>query len=200
MNPTKLMAVALCAAACVTTTAFAEDDFGIESASPVAIADPVNPQPGMECSAYLFGNTSGDSNWKKTLAQLSTAPAIKKYVDKADSFNRNALPDSTRTNIMKWEGFIKCKKAGMYSFSFVGPRRNYYAFRLNGVELFSPAECQKTVGGNLKLGWNKIVVIVECTESNDKLELKYKPNESLSEPRLLTPAMMFHDQKPEEDW
>lgn len=200
MKRIQMMVAALCVVACVTITAFAEDDFGIESASPVTIADPVNPQPGMECSAFLFGNTSGEANWKKTLAQLANAPAIKKYVDKADSFNRNALPNSTQTNIMRWEGFIKCKRAGMYSFSFTGPGRKYYAFQLNGTELFSPAEGQRTVGGKLKLGWNKILLVVECTDSADKLELKYKPNESLSEPRSLTPAMLFHDQKPEEDW
>lgn len=201
MNARKLMAVALCAAACATTTAFAEDDFGIESASPVVIADPVNPQPGALCTAYLFGNTSGEENWNKTISQLKTAPSIKTYVDTGKEYTRDALSSDTQTNLMKWEGFIKCKKAGVYSFSFVGPHGGqWYTFQLNGVDMFTKGEGQKTVGGTLKVGWNKIVMIVECKHPSHKLQLKYKPNESLSEPRPLTPAILFHDQKPEEDW
>ena len=201
MNPRKLMAVALCAAACVTTTVFAEDDFGIESASPVKTADPVNPQPGAMCSAYLFGNTSGEDNWNRTISQMVKAPSIKTYVDKGNEFNRDALPRDMETNLMKWEGFIKCKRAGNYSFSFVGPSGGqWYTFQLNGIDIFTKGEGQKTVSGKLKIGWNKIVMIVECKGAHHKLQLKYKPNESMAEPRALTPAMLFHDQKPEEDW
>ena len=201
MNPRKLMAVALCAAACVTTTAFAEDDFGIESASPVVIADPVNPQPGAVCTAYNYGNTHGEQNWNQTISKLASAPSIKAYVDKGSDYNRDALPRDMRTNLMKWEGFIKCKRAGVYSFSFIGPRGGaWYTFQINGVDKFTKGEGQKTVAANLKVGWNKIVMVMECTETYHKMQLNYKPNESMSDPRPLTPAMLFHDQKPEEDW
>lgn len=203
MNTSKLLAILLCFATCIaTTTTFADedDDFGIESATPIVVADPINPQPGMVCSAYLFGHTNGEDNWRKTISRLANAPSIKSYVDKEDSFNRNALSNSTQTNIMKWEGYIKCKRAGMYSFSFVGPHSNFYAFYLNDVEIISAGYGQMTVGGQLKEGWNKVVIIVEIDHPNQKLELKYKPNESLAEPRPLTPKKMFHDEKPEEDW
>ena len=54
MKTIKLMVTALCVTACIATTAFAEDDFGIEAASPEMASDPVNPQPGMKADAYNF--------------------------------------------------------------------------------------------------------------------------------------------------
>ena len=86
MNPRKLMAVALCAAACVTTTAFAEDDFGIESASPVKIADPVNPQPGMIFNAYDYPDWMESSQLKESNSTLPKTAALKTGVDKSEKF------------------------------------------------------------------------------------------------------------------
>ena len=77
MNPRKLMAGALCAAACVTTTAFAADDFGIESASPVKIADPINPQPGMIFNAYNYPYWMGRDQLKESNSKLPTTAALK---------------------------------------------------------------------------------------------------------------------------
>ena len=110
MNPTKLMAAALCAAACVTTPAFAEDDFGIESASPIVIADPVNPQPGMLFNAYLFDRLIKDEDMKDSPVKLVSAPSVKTCVDKDEKFSLDQLK-GLKANVGKWEGFLKCKSA-----------------------------------------------------------------------------------------
>ena len=200
MNPTKLMAVALCAAACVATTGFAEDDFGIESASPVKIADPVNPQPGMVVNAYkiMYG---GSENRYKTLTSLDVlakTASLKTVVDKSDSFSRNILPQNCEARSILWEGFIKCKRATTYTFTM--SNSDWYSFYVNGKCYVDQNVRQQSVDVELKVGWNKVVILAFIEYQNNKFELSYKPKGSLSEPRPITPKDLFHDQKPEEDW
>lgn len=200
MNPRKLMAVALCAAACVTTTVFAEDDFGIESASPVKIADPVNPQPGMVANAYKI-NYGGSGDRYKTLTSLDVlakTAALKTIVDKSDLFSRNILPQNCEARSILWEGFIKCKRAATYTFAM--SNRDWYSFYVNGKCYVNQCDGQQSVDVELKVGWNKIVILAYIEYQNNKFEINYKPKTSLSDPRPIAPKDLFHDQKPEEDW
>ena len=117
MKIRKLMAVALCTAACVTTTAFAEDDFGIESASPVTIADPVNPQPGMVFNAYNYPNWMGQDQLKESNSKLPTTAALKTGVDKGEKFGIE-ISQGVNAAAIRWDGFLKCKRATTYTFLF----------------------------------------------------------------------------------
>ena len=199
MNPTKLMAVALCATAFVTTTAFADDDFGIESASPVTIADPVNPQPGMVLSGYK-GQRTVNRDWlKDSITTLPKAPAIKSVIDKSEAFSLTAL-GNTESNVGMWIGFLKCKRAGLYTLTLTGGRTIHdgYSLRVNGRSVIVAGKAQTSADAAFKVGWNKIELV--CQFGRGTLSVVYKPKESLSDARPLTPAMLFHDQKPEEDW
>lgn len=205
MNPKILMAVALCVAS-VSTTAFAEDDFGIESASPIEIADPINPQPGMVLSGYKGSNVSVSDSWlKESVPTLRKAPAIKTVIDKSETFSLKAL-GSTEANAGMWSGFLKCKRAGIYTITLTGKKtiNDGYSVRVNGNSVVGAGKGQTSADAALKVGWNKIEIV--CQFSNNprsgrgSLSIAYKPKESLSDARPLTPAMLFYDQKPEEDW
>ena len=201
MKTRKLMAVALCAAACVTTTAFAEDDFGIESASPVTIADPVNPQPGMTANAYLFNYNNESSKYKlmtSSIAAIKKLPAVSTFIDKGDVFSKAAVSEKVEAHTMMWEGFIKCKRAATYTFSF--SNRDSYSFYVNGTKHVDFCFRQESRDIDLKVGWNHIAIVAFFDYKDNKLTINYKPKGSLSEPRAIAPKDLFHDQKPEEDW
>lgn len=199
MKTKRLIAVALCAA-CVSTTVFAEDDFGIESASPVEIADPVNPQPGMLCKFYNVERRDIEK-CIKSAAQRENFPLIMTRMDKGGEFACNFTDKGVERNVMSWEGYIKCKRAGAYVFTVFGCHDHEYTLTVNGVDGINYKQGQNSTTLNLKVGWNKIVftAIYWCRD-NDVYAIKYLPKGSLSEPRTLAPKDLFHDQKPEEDW
>lgn len=197
------MAVALCAAACVTTTAFAEEDFGIESASPVKIADPVNPQPGMVFNAYRPDRYMNWDSLKESITKLPSQPAVKTHVDKSENFSLDQLGD-IKARVGKWEGFLKCKRAGTYTFVLTcqngsSDSEDGFSFRVNGNPAISAACRQESCDVDLKVGWNKIDIVCQFYYGK-KLTLTFKPKTSLADPRPIAPKDLFHDQKPEEDW
>lgn len=205
MKTTKLMAAALCAAACVTTTAYAEDDFGIESASPVKIADPVNPQPGMVFNAY--GRYSarmyymGENELKESTSKLITRAAIKTQVDKGENFSIKQV-GQMEAYMGRWEGFLKCKRSDTYTFVVSkggGGWDDGFSLRINGVTVIPAATTQASCDVNLNVGWNKVEIVCQYYRA-DPLIMSFKPKNSLAEPRQIGPKDLFHDQKPEEDW
>ena len=205
MNPKIMMVAALCAA-CVTITAFAEDDFGIESASPETIADPVNPQPGMVLSGHKGSNRSVSDAWlKDSIPSLQKAPAIKTVVDKSEAFSLKVL-GVTEANVGMWSGFLKCKRAGIYTITLTGKKtiNDGYSVRVNGNPVIAAGKGQTSADAALKVGWNKIEIVCQFSgggrAGRGSLSIAYKPKESLSDARPLAPKDLFHDQKPEEDW
>ncbi|MGN0853443.1 MAG: hypothetical protein ACI4Q3_08720 [Kiritimatiellia bacterium] len=200
MNPKKLMAVAFCAVACVSTTVFAEDDFGIESASPVTIADPVNPQPGMVCKFYNVARRDIEK-CLKSATQRVAFPLVLTRVDKGNAFVCNFSDKGVERNVMSWEGFIKCKRAGSYVFTVFGAHDHDYTLTVNGVDAIVYKHGQQSVTLNLKVGWNKVVfTAVYWCRDRDVYIIKYLPKGSLSEPRNLAPKDLFYDKLPEEEW
>lgn len=201
MKTRNLMAVALCAAACVTTAAFAEEDFGIESASPVTIADPVNPQQGLKADAYNFDYGRNNQKYHQltsSLDALRKMPAVRTYIDKCDSFSRATIPEGINCHTVKWEGYLKCKRAATYTFSL--NNHDSYSFYVNGRRHIDFCFNQETRDVDLNVGWNHVVIIAYLDGRNSKLTMNYRPKGSVSEPRPITPKDLFHDQKPEEDW
>jgi len=201
MNPRKLMAVALCAAACVTTTAFAEDDFGIESASPVKIADPVNPQPGMVFNAYDYPNWLERDQLKESNSTFPKMAALKTGVDKSEKFGIE-IASGVSAAAVRWEGFLKCKRAATYTFLFQKKEEYWncgYSVRINGQNVVPAATREATCDVNLKVGWNKVEIVSQF-KYHSPLVVSFKPKGSLSDPRPIAPKDLFHDQKPEEDW
>ena len=200
MKATKLMAVALCAAACVTTAMYAEDDFGIESATPTAIADPVNPQPGMVLSGYKTSSRLVKSTWlKDSVPSLPKTPAIKTVVDKSEDFSLKPL-GATEANTGMWSGFLKCKRAGVYTLTVSGGKTIHdgYSLRVNGKPAIASGKAQSSADVALKVGWNKFELV--GVFSKKSITVLFKPKDSVSDARPLTPSMMFYDKKPEEDW
>lgn len=207
MNPRKLMAVALCAAACVTTAMYAEDDFGIESATSSAIDGPVNPQPGMMLRAYQLGKFMKTDELKGSISKLPSLPAAKTLVDKGEEFSLKQI-GKTGASVGMWSGFMKCKLAGEYTLTLTQPARHGfrvnalsggYSLRINGKPVVPASMKQTSVDVNLKVGWNKVELVCQFGKA-PALTISYKPKDSLSDPRPLTPGMMFYDKKPEEEW
>ena len=201
MTPRKLMAVALCAAAFVTTTMFAEDDFGIESASPVKIADPVNPQPGMVFNAYSYPNWMRRDELKESNSKLPTTASMKSGVDKSEKFGIE-IAQGVKADAVRWEGFLKCKRATTDTFVFQRKDENWddgYSVRINGKAMIPAAAGEASCDVNLKIGWNKIEIVSQFY-NKDPLIVSFKPKESLFDPRPIAPKDLFHDQKPEPEW
>lgn len=201
MKTIKLMVTALCVTACIATTAFAEDDFGIEAASPEMASDPVNPQPGMKADAYNFKYISPKQYRQMTssLDALRKMSAVRTYVDKSENFSRAGVQGNIGLHTIKWEGFIKCKRSATYTFSF--GNRDSYSFYVNGRKHIDSCFRQTSRDIDLKAGWNHVVIIAHMgLHGRNNLVVTYRPKGSLSDPRPIAPKDLFHDQKPEEDW
>lgn len=191
-----LMVAVLAVAAVGANVAFAEEDDGIVSAAP-AIADPINPQPGMLFNGYALKNHGG-RNFSTLPESLKTAPSVKTAVTTADKLAFNIYRD---VEIMqgKWEGFLKCKLPKEYTFVVQQTRTvnaGYYLY-VNGAKVLS-GEGQTSANVKLKVGFNKIVVIAQGQKY--PVSISYRPAGSMDDPRPLTPAMMFYDKPVKEDW
>ncbi len=192
MNPRKLMAVALCAAACVTTTVFAEEDKnGFESA-PV-IADPVNPKPGLLFSAYYyaFGGYIGMDGIRDCISKLPKMPAKQTGIDKSENFSSGCVTGVKEVNAIRWEGYFKCGKTAKYTFLF--DSRGYYSITINGSHVIT-GHGEDVADVDLKTGWNKLEVI---GIHDIQVMISARPKGSLATPTKLTPKMMFYDETPE---
>ena len=204
MNPKVMMVVALCAA-CVATTAFAEDDFGIESASPVAIADPVNPQPGMMLRTYRLDKFMKAEDLKSSISKLPSRPAAKTLVDKEEEFSLKQFGKSD-AQVGMWAGFMKCKLTGVYTLTLVQPTKSRipagmggYSLRINGKVAIAAGWRETSVDVNLKAGLNKVELVCQFGKA-PALSISYKPKDSTSDARPIGPKDLYHDQKPEEEW
>ena len=208
----------LCAVACAFTTAFADDDSGLVSAAPSApvITDPVNPTPGMIFSAY------GAYNWmylddipklqvalKESLINLPKAPAVKTGIDKSDKFIIDCAK-GVETYAIRWEGFLRCKKARTYTFVVQKPFRDNpsclkwrcgYAIAINGKPCLV-SYGQDSFDVNLKIGFNKVEIVTLLPRyysdvQNSPLFISAKPKGSVIEPVMLSPGKLFYDNRPE---
>ena len=206
-KPNQLLRGALCAviALCAPfAQAAEEEDFGIESASPVVIADLVNPQPGMVFNAYKLDGWMDEKALPDSNDRLPSLPATKTGLDKGERF---ALTEGTEGRQMRWEGFLKCKRAGVYTFTFNKPShsdwggdyRSGYSVRINGKSVLPAANREASCDAPLQVGWNKVEIVCQFHHA-DPLTVSYKPKGSVSEPRPLAPKDLFHDEKPEEEW
>lgn len=105
---------------------------------------------------------------------------------------------------MKWDGYIKCKRATSYTFSFDTSKNNSYnnkySFYVNGRQFIELAWGQKSIDVDLRLGWNKVVILAALSNVGCKMDIKYRPKGSLSDPRQLSPGMLFYDKPVEEEW
>ncbi len=202
MKTLKMMVAALCVGSGITNV-FANYDFGIESASPVAIANPVNPQPGMQFSGYKTKKTYWNKEWLQgSIAELIKAPAIRTIVDKSEWYTLKTLGD-TDANAGLWTGFLKCRRTGVYTFTITADPRTGYSLRVNGRLILPAASKQTSVDVVLMTGWNKVEFASHFSSNplrKKPINIVYKPKESLSDARPLTPAMMFHDRQVEAVW
>ena len=162
MNPTKLLTIALCLVACLaTTTVFAaDDDFGIVSATPIVIADPVNPQPGMLFNAYDYEKyMEAPQQLKESHTTLPKMAAKKTGVDKSEKFGFD-IRNGVKAKGIRWEGFLKCKRAATYTFLFQKKElsflKNGYSVKINGQTVMPANFGEDACDVNLKVGWNKV--------------------------------------------
>lgn len=197
MKTTRLMVVALCATACVSTTAFAEDDDLVVSATPAAmIAEPVNPQPGMVFKGYNLQNQFKDK-FQGLQSILASQPAVKTTVVNTETFSFDQFLKDTRINQGVWEGFLKCKKSATCTFvlkqnSLYGAGFHLY---VNGKKVVAAWE-QASGEAAVRAGFNHIKII---SQTKQPVQLSMKVSGSVKEPNVLSPGMMYYDDKPSED-
>lgn len=199
MNPRKLMAVALCATACVTTTAFAEDDDLVADAKPVTIADPINPKPGMVFKGYNL-NTQYDDKFLAIKATLDSAAPVKSTVVTSEEFTFEPFRNEVRINQGVWEGFLKCKRTAQCTF-LLKQRGDYsgggFLLFVNGKKVVGQSGTgQLSANVQLKAGFNHIVLI---SQAQYPVAVFLSPVGSVNPPKPLSPAIMFYDDKPVDD-
>ena len=131
-----------------------------------------------------------------------------------DMFRANIIPDpyfGCNSNLLRPYEFIDW----MYSTKFHAPILKkderlqinldgvdtIFELRINGKPVIPASLKQTSVDVNLKVGWNKIELVCQFGVGKvPALTIAYKPKDSLSDARPLTPGMMFFDKKPEEAW
>ena len=197
MNPRKLMAVALCAAACVTTTAFAGDDDLVVSASPATtVAEPVNPKQGMVFNGYNLPNQFNDK-FQKLQSILASQSAVKTTVVKTETFSFDQFLTDTKINQGVWEGFLKCKKSATCTFILkqgFGIGAGFHLY-VDGKKI-AAAWDQVSGEAAVRAGFNHIKIITQTTQP---VQLFMKVSGSVKEPNVLSPGRMFYDDNPNED-
>ena len=129
-NLAQMLILAFCFVVCFATPAAIADDFGIESATPIKIADPINPQPGMVCKFYDL-RRDDIQKCLKDRRQLEAFPILVSRVDKGNEFACGFTDKEIARNVMSWEGYLKCKRAGAYVFTIFGPHDHEYSFEVN---------------------------------------------------------------------
>ena len=176
-------------------------EYGIEVASVTYVPDPVNPQSGMIANAYVVEECMDKDMLQKSNLELPEMSSVKTLVDKGDTFSLNLATDTDAT-VMRWDGFIRCKRTVTCTFLLSKGNSddwdNGYSIRINN-HLIGTGYGQNAVDVALKVGWNRVEIVCQFKDKTP-LNISLKPKESLKEPRSLTPAMMFHDQKPEYVW
>ena len=185
MKTRKLMAVALCAAAFVTTTAFAEEDSLVASAATMSIADPVNPKPGMLFKGYNFDVDS--DKLQSTLTDKIAARTT--TVVKSDQFSI-ASPNQSGV----WEGYLKCNRSAKCTILVERDNGNCVLF-VNGkcvARLRSGGNCVDYV--DMKAGFNHVKLFASHLGS---ISVSLKPAESTKDPKPFSPKDLFYDEKPE---
>jgi len=197
MKTTRLMTIALCAAACTaaTVTAAEKGDDLISSATPAAtIADPVNPKPGMVFKGY---NIKGVRGMFELASQLEESPAVKTTVAKGEKFSFDEFGRDVRIVQGVWEGFVKCKRSAnctvLIQQVILGSHGPGYALFINGKR-FIGGSGQQSRTINLKAGFNHIKLVVR----ENSVSISLKATESTRAPKPLTPKDMFYDDKPDE--
>jgi len=197
MKTTRLMAVALCATACVSTTAFAEDDDLVVSASSsTAIAEPINPKPGMVFKGYNLPNQFNDK-FQGLQTILSTQPAVKTTVVNTETFSFDQFLKDTRINQGVSQGFLKCKKSATCTFVIKQGSEYGSGFHLyvNGKKVAAAWE-QASGEATVRAGFNHVKIIAQTKQP---VQLLMKVSGSVKEPNVLSPDRMFYDDKSSED-
>ncbi|MBR5625050.1 hypothetical protein IKW72_08655 [bacterium] len=191
MKVYNLLLLAICAIFCITTATFADDDLIAEASAP-SIADPVNPKEGMVFKGYYL-----DVDKKSEIpGALEKAAPVKTTVVKTEYFSWNQFSDDTKISHGLWEGFLKCKRSAVCTIVIKQDnwQGNACILFVNGKKVCS-GYGQQSVDVEMKAGFNHIKLIAY----NKPVAMYLSPKGSTKDPKLLSPAIMFHDEKPEED-
>lgn len=170
-------------------------------ASAVYISDPSNPQPGMIANAYVLEENMDEDMLQKSNLELPEKTAVKTFADKGDTFSLNLTTDTDAT-VMRWDGFIKCKRATTYTFLLnrgdLDDWDNGYSMRINN-DLTGTGCGENAIDADLKVGWNRIEIVCQFKDKSP-LTISFSPKGSLSDPRPIAPKDLFHDQKIDDVW
>lgn len=197
MNPLRLITAIACLAACAAMPMQAQQGSGTASGL----------QQGMVFKGYTLGKQhfNGIRKLDELAVKLPTLPAVKTMVDKDTCFSLRQLGKKTAVNSGKWEGLLNCKRAGCYTFVITQaqPRSIFksgaFTLRVNDACVLPEGRVQASVDVNLNLGLNKIDLFCLFRKAGP-VSITYKPKDSLSEPRQLTPGTLSFKPKAEQDW
>jgi hypothetical protein len=162
-----------------------------ESLDQPAVADPINPKPGMIFKGY---NVKVSRDMFELASQLEKSAAVKTTVVNGEKFSLEDFKD-VHVDQGVWEGFLKCKRTANCTILAQQGRIGEWGFAIevNGKRFMAEnGQLSNTI--NLKAGFNHFKVI---TQHGDVF-ISLKATGSAREPKPITPKNMFYDEKPDE--
>lgn len=207
---------------------------GSVSTENTAVALAPEFERGAVCSVYfekggVEGNPLKDrrrrgkgSNLKHLLPKLMSGgiPSLLKFYDNDVTRFEKKITDEKNSskvkyNIVKWEGYLKIKKGGKYTFLVNYPMIVRYAtfprgqfepecaLVVNEERLIVPRGNQDTMHLELKSGMNKFCLVTlpgNFSSAEENATVHYKPFDSMVEPREIRPNDIFHSSEGKSDW
>lgn len=168
------------------------------------------------------GRARQEGGLKDLLPKLKAGsiPSLAKFYDNdATGFEKNVSADKNtagvKYNIIKWEGYLKIKKAGKYSFMLGYPVVNQYdtilpgqfrpecALVINDQEVVVAKGDQDWLHLDLKSGMNKFSLVTlpgNFSSSGENAKVYYHPCDSMEELREIRPNDIFHCLEGKSGW
>ena len=170
-----------------------------------------------ECRLYNVAFNGRSSTFKDIFEDIDSLTSLIAVIDKnAVQFDLAQPEGSTlRYNMIVWDGWLKAKKAGTYTFMltpwsipYVNSFRGSFGITVNGKSAVV-AEGERNVyqgvlDVDMKIGYNKVRLCFLVSPTVAAVEpqnphITYKLRNAVGEPRELQPAMLFHKVE-EADW
>lgn len=173
-----------------------------------------------ECRLYnVAANSNTHKHFEEVFDKIGSLTSLIAIIDKNggefDLKQPTASALNLRYNMVVWDGYLYCRKAGIYTFilfpwsiPFANNYRGAFGITVNDkskvVKEGEKNVYQDTFDVDLKLGYNKVRLCffvfpsVAIAKPKNPL-IKYKPRNALDDYRAITPSLLFH-KIPEKDW
>lgn len=169
--------------------------------------EPANPAQGAVKKLYAFrANGRGrdlTENFVSLAGKIKDGREVP-YVTEVDTDSEFKSSKDSHRSFGMWTGFIKRSSGGMFTFSFSAPRGSSvsdaitFSCWINGAQVVSGGYGTVAVSVVLNAGYNSFCLIEDATNRRFTT-ISYKKQDSLKEPKKLTPGDLWHEDEPDDE-